>query len=152
MKLTTLATLASLAGGALATSQAAIYTYARQSAPAPTSIPTISPSNARLLLADKFDLSQHHSLADADEQTLSLLASSQEPLFAGEKRRKTKAFLVIEGIRDINDVILQQSGRRHEVARLSSVPAGTETLMLVQKFAGEKYLEIEEAVSRSFDR
>lgn len=67
---------------------------------------TVSPSDARLVLARRLGLSDFHSLRDANEGTveaLNALGGRAQPLFGGETRTETlrRAIIVVEEAEDL---------------------------------------------------
>ena len=58
---------------------------------------SISPNTARLLLASRLGLSQHHELGDVDEKTLDTLSQFTTPKIFAQSESQRKLLLVIDG-------------------------------------------------------
>lgn len=103
MRSALVALLAALAAAVQAASEASVWTFDRDSLPSikPSSI---SPENARLILAHRLGLSSYHSLKDADESTINLLnnfGGAEKPLFNEPSETEGRRLLVIiEGLED----------------------------------------------------
>ena len=86
-----------------ASSEASVYFFDRNTKPAEAQPPSVSPSTARLLLAQRLGLSQYHSLKDAGESTLehlNALGGTQKPIFPDEEQEPLKVLLFVEGWED----------------------------------------------------
>lgn len=86
-----------------ASTDALVYTFDQSRSVSSPKPPSISPNTARLLLAQRLGLSQHHELGDADETVLQILNSyggDAQPVFAHEEGQAiaNKLLLIVEGI------------------------------------------------------
>lgn len=66
-------------------------------------LPSISPSNSRLLFANRLGLSQYHTLDGADDDTMNLLArfdNQKSTLFQDYDEYLMRTFVIIEGVDD----------------------------------------------------
>lgn len=139
MKLFTTA-LAALASMALAAPDAAIYTYDTNPSAAPQSIPTISPQNARLVLFNHMGYAPYTSLNGVDDDTLAILAASpgQQPLFSTAAESKKKVVLLIHGVKDVQDVLSDEEGRRRQIASLDEIPPKSADVLFTQELLNGK--------------
>ena len=85
-----------------ASREASVYYLDKSTAPSNAQPPSVFPSTARLLLAQRLGLSQYHSLKNADPSTITILNSlngPQKPLFLDEERdeRAVRVLAIIEG-------------------------------------------------------
>ena len=85
--------------------KASVFFFDKKSEPSKAQPPSVSPSTARLLLAQRLRLSQYHSLKDADDSTvrhLNTLARIQKPIFQDEEQDETpaKLLIIVEGWED----------------------------------------------------
>jgi len=102
MKLSTSLLLPTLVGAAAALSDANVYIFQRDSLPATSNPPTLTPEQARLVFAQRLGTSRYHGLGDASESTLSYIKS-----FGGPERslfedaaddRPSELVLIVEGV------------------------------------------------------
>ena len=87
----------------LVSAEALVYTSDASPLPSKESLPSISPSTARLLFAQRLGLSQYHSLEGADETTLDVLniyGGKQQQIFAHEERTRSidRILLIVDGV------------------------------------------------------
>ena len=82
--------------------EALVYTSESWSRQTPADPPSISPSTARLLFAQRLGLSQYHSLQATDESTLEILnvyGGNQQQIFTQERSLDAeKLLLIVEGV------------------------------------------------------
>ena len=83
--------------------EALVYTSESWSRQTPADPPSISPSTARLLFAQRLGLSQYHSLQATDESTLEILnvhGGNQQQIFTQEERSRDaeKLLAIVEGV------------------------------------------------------
>ena len=82
---------------------------------------TVSPDTARLILAQRIELAQYHSVASADEESIrqiNAFSSPQQPLFGFEKHAEpiSRLLVMVEGIDyDAEDEIRSKRGLSHVV-------------------------------------
>ena len=74
-----------------------------------SSVPTVEPSTARLLLAQRLGISQYHSLENPDDLTLQLLnrfRGTQSSLFSEVEKDegKHKVLILVEGVNKANGI------------------------------------------------
>ena len=98
----TLSLLVAVAAAVQGAQQASVWTFDRSNSVPQTSRPSISPENARLLLAHRLGLSSYHSLKNADENTISLLnIGEQKSLFdESSDGAGRKLLVIVEGLED----------------------------------------------------
>jgi hypothetical protein len=105
MKLSTSLLVPAFIGAASAASNADVYIFQREESPI-TSNPTLTPEQARLVLAQRLGSSQYHDLSSASETTLSYINSfggAQEPLFGDVPEDKAvELVLIVEGVNEKN--------------------------------------------------
>ena len=83
-----------------ALSEASVYFFDKNTKPTEAQPPSVSPSTARLLLAQRLGLSQYHSLKDAGDSTikhLNALGGTQNPIFSDEEQEPLKLLIFVEG-------------------------------------------------------
>ena len=83
-----------------ALSEASVYFFDKNTNPSEAQPPSVSPSTARLLLAQRLGLSQYHSLKGAGDSTikyLNALGGTQNPIFSDEEQEPLKLLIFIEG-------------------------------------------------------
>ncbi len=85
-----------------ASPEAAVYFFNENTESSDTQPPSVSPSTARLLFAQRLELSQYHSLKDIDDsaiQDLNSLGGTQKQVFLSEEQDGTppKLLVIIEG-------------------------------------------------------
>lgn len=98
--------------------EATVYFLDKDTEPSDARPPSVSPSTARLLLAQRLELSQYHSLEGADDSTvqyLNALGGTQKQIFlSGDQEETTQKLLVIvEGWENPKG-----SSRKHGAKRL----------------------------------
>jgi hypothetical protein len=95
------------AGPAIVSASAAagqVFLYDAEAAPQRTSEP-IDPATARLILAQRLDLSQFHSIADADDEAIRLVnayGGQTQQLFGwgNQDESRSMVMIVVEGVQD----------------------------------------------------
>jgi hypothetical protein len=95
------------AGPAIASASAAagqVFLFDVEAAPQQTA-ETIDPATARLILAQRLDLSQFHSIADADDEAIRLVndfGGQTQQLFGSGSHveSRSRVMIVVEGIQD----------------------------------------------------
>ena len=85
-----------------ASHEATVYYLDKNSTPPNALPPSVSPTTARLLLAQRLGLSQYHSLKNADASTIEQLNSldlSQTPIFRDEEldEKVARVLVIVEG-------------------------------------------------------
>ena len=107
MKLIHTLLLPALAVTVYAAGEALVYTFDRATNPSlstSTGVPaTISPENARLVLAQRLGLSQFYDLGDADDETIRLLNQHtipQAPLGEGDVEDVRRLMIIVEGVKE----------------------------------------------------
>lgn len=88
-----------------ASPEASVYFFDKNTEPSEAQPPSLSPSTARLLLAQRLELSQYHSLKDADSSTirqLNALGGTPKQIFPNEEQGETpmKLLIIVEGWED----------------------------------------------------
>lgn len=103
MKLSTSLLVPALIGAASASSEAVAYIFQGNQFPLPSKPTTLTPEQARLVLAQRLGTSRYHELAGAaSESTLSYITTfggAQESLFHDEAREQVpELVLIVEGV------------------------------------------------------
>lgn len=85
--------------------EASVYFFDKNTEPSNAQPPSVPPSTARLLLAQRLELSQYHSLKDADGSTirqLNALGGTQKQIFLNGEQDETlmKLLIIVEGCQD----------------------------------------------------
>lgn len=85
--------------------EAFVYFFDKNTEPSDAQPPSVPPSTARLLLAQRLELSQYHSLKDADGSTirqLNALGGTQKQIFLNGEQDETlmKLLIIVEGWED----------------------------------------------------
>ena len=141
MKLTTSWLLPAIAATASAATDASVYLLQRDHIPA-ANPPTLSPSQARLVLAQRLGISKYHSLDDASASRLSHIndfGGHHQALFGDEgdnlNREEHNVVVMVDGGSAEDMKVLSKASGRNALLYLSDTPLAKKNVKLVEDIA-----------------
>ncbi|KAH8648088.1 hypothetical protein BGZ60DRAFT_521221 [Tricladium varicosporioides] len=113
MRLSTSLLVPALIGAASATSPASVYIFEGNDQTNPSKAPTLSPEQARLVLAQRLGASQYHGLGDASDSTISYInqfGGKKESLFLDVEQDQTpELVLIVDGMNEATNEALKSA-------------------------------------------
>lgn len=141
MRLTTSWLLPAIAATASAATDGSVYLLQRDHTPA-AKPPTLSPSQARLVLAQRLGVSKYHSLDDASASTLSHIndfGGHHQALFGDEvddlRHVEHNVVVMVDGGSAEDMKVLSKASGRDALLYLSDAPSGKTNVKLAEDIA-----------------